>query len=219
MQAVIPILFLFLMMLQLPFGPVSQEKLKEETSPVKGWRSITHFAVPATRYSKTGNVIKAESLGSRSALFKDIEKTKKDYPVLSWKWKVSNVVRSAIETRKDRHDAAARVMVVVFEREKGFHWLRGTHEGPKIEYIWANRLPKGHIFDHPDEMECKIFVLESGEGKAGQWVSERRNLRKDFIEAFQASFAGVVAIGIQTDTDHSNEMVTAYYSEPMLKKK
>ena len=218
MQAVIPILFLFLMMLQLPFGPVSQEKLKEETSPVKGWRSITHFAVPATRYSKTGDVIKAESLGSRSSLFKDIEKTKKDYPVLSWKWKVSNVVRSAIETRKDRHDAAARVMVV-FEREKGFHWLRGTHEGPKIEYIWANRLPKGHIFDHPDEMECKIFVLEFGEGKAGQWVSERRNLRKDFMEAFQASFAGVVAIGIQTDTDHSNEMVTAYYSEPMLKKK
>jgi len=82
MQAVIPILFLFLMMLQLPFGPVSQEKLKEETSPVKGWRSITHFAVPATRYSKTGDVIKAESLGSCSALFKDIEKTKKDYPVL-----------------------------------------------------------------------------------------------------------------------------------------
>ena len=218
MQAVIPILFLFLMMLQLPFGPVSQEKLKEETSPVKGWRSITHFAVPATRYSKTGDVIKAESLGSRSALFNDIEKTKKDYPVLSWKWKVSNVVRSAIETRKDRHDAAARVMVV-FEREKGFHWLRGAHAGPRIEYIWANRLPRGHIFDHPDEMECKIFVLESGEGKAGQWVSERRNLRKDFIEAFQASFAGVVAIGIQTDTDHSNEMLTAYYSEPMLKKK
>ena len=218
MQAVVPILGLLLMMLQLPFGPASQEKLKEEASPVKGWRSITHFAVPSTRYSKTGGVIKAESLGSRSSLFKDIEKTKKDYPVLSWKWKVSNVVRSAIETRKDRHDAAARVMVV-FDREKGFHWLRGAHAGPRIEYIWANRLPKGHIFDHPDEMECKIFVLESGEGKAGQWVSERRNLRKDFMEAFQASFAGVVAIGIQTDTDHSNEMLTAYYSEPMLKKK
>jgi hypothetical protein len=30
---------------------------------------------------------------------------------------------------------------------------------------------------------------------------------------------GVLAIGIQTDTDHSNEMVTAYYSEPILRKK
>ena len=30
---------------------------------------------------------------------------------------------------------------------------------------------------------------------------------------------GVLAIGIQTNTDHSNEMVTTYYSEPILKKK
>ena len=30
---------------------------------------------------------------------------------------------------------------------------------------------------------------------------------------------GITAIGIQTDTDHSNESVTAYYSEPVLKKK
>jgi hypothetical protein len=29
----------------------------------------------------------------------------------------------------------------------------------------------------------------------------------------------VLAIGIQTDTDQSNEMVTAYYSDPLLRKK
>jgi len=29
----------------------------------------------------------------------------------------------------------------------------------------------------------------------------------------------VLSIGIQTDTDHSNEQVTAYYSEPILRKK
>jgi hypothetical protein len=46
-----------------------------------------------------------------------------------------------------------------------------------------------------------------------------RNLHKDFVEAFKTSPPGVIAIGIQTDTDQSNEMVTAYYSEPALKKK
>jgi hypothetical protein len=29
----------------------------------------------------------------------------------------------------------------------------------------------------------------------------------------------ILAIGIQTDTDHSNEMVTAYCSESILKRK
>ena len=215
---VIPILSLFLIFLQLPFDPLPQRKLEEEPSPVKGWRLITYFAVPSTRYAKTGGIIKAESLGTNSSLFKDIGNIEKDYPILSWKWKVSNVVRSAIETRKDRHDAAARVMVV-FERETSFNFVRGEPAGLRIEYIWANRLPKGHIFDHPGEKNCKIFILESGEGKVGQWVFEMRNLHKDFMQAFKTSPPGVIAIGIQTDTDQSNEMVTAYYSEPALKKK
>ena len=91
--------------------------------------------------------------------------------------------------------------------------------GLKIEYIWANRLPKGHVFDHPGEKYCKVFVLESGEGKTGQWVYEKRNLHKDYKTAFGTEPDGLLAIGIQTDTDQSNEMVTAYYSDPILKKK
>jgi hypothetical protein len=91
--------------------------------------------------------------------------------------------------------------------------------GFKIEYIWASHLPRGHIFDHPAEKYCKVFVLETGERKAGEWVFEKRNLLADYKKSFGTDPRGVLAIGIQTDTDHSNEMVTAYYSDPVLKKK
>jgi len=211
---------IILILLQLPFGPTPQEKPEEEPSPVKGWRVVKYFGVPPTQYSKAGKgIIKAESVGSRSSLLKKIGEKEKNFPILSWRWKVSNVVRSAIETKKDRFDSAARVMVF-FGSGGGFR-LFGSAEptGLKIEYIWATRLPKGHIFDHPGEKNCKIFVLESGEGKVGQWVYEARNIQKDFKTAFGIEFPGVLVIGIQTDTDHSNEMVTAYYSEPMLRKK
>ena len=210
----IPLVLVFLLV-QLPFGPQSEEKPEEEPSPVKGWRLVTYFAVPPTQYSKTGGIIRAESLGSRSSLFKDVEEKQRNYPVLSWKWKISNVVRSAIETRKDRHDAAARV-IVVFGKEKGFDFFGREPAGLRIQYIWASHLPMGRIFDHPAERDCKIFVLESGEEKAGQWVSERRNIHRDFKEAFHIDPPGVTAIGIQTDTDHSNEQVIAWYSEPTL---
>lgn len=210
----IPLALVFLLV-QLPFGPQSEEKPEEEPSPVKGWRLVTYFAVPPTQYSKTGGIIRAESLGSRSSLLKDVEEKQKNYPVLSWKWKISNVVRSAIETRKDRHDAAARV-IVVFGKEKGFDLFGREPAGLRIQYIWASHLPMGRIFDHPAERDCKIFVLESGEEKAGQWVSERRNIHRDFKEAFHIDPPGVTAIGIQTDTDHSNEQVIAWYSEPTL---
>jgi hypothetical protein len=215
----IPVIVI-LIFTQLPFGPSAPEKPEEEESPVKGWKLVKYFAVPPTQYSRAGKgIIKAESLGSRSSLFKDVEEKKKSYPILTWGWKISNVVRSAIETRKDRFDAAARVMVI-FGKEKGIGIFgMGEPSGLKIEYIWANRQPKGHIFDHPGEKSCKVFVLESGESKAGQWVYEERNIQKDFKTAFGTEPEGVLAIGIQTDTDQSNEGVTAYYSEPILKKK
>ena len=160
-------------------------------------------------------MIKAESLGTRSSLYRKAEEKEKGFPVLSWRWKISNVVRSAIETRKGRFDAAAK-MIVVFSKDRGFTVFGGDEpQGFRIEYLWASRLPKGQVFDHPGMKNCKVFVLESGEGKAGRWVDERRNLPKDFQTAFGIDFVPPFAIGIETDTDQSNEMVTAFYSEPL----
>jgi len=213
-------LSLILVFLQLPFGPQPTQKPEEEKSPVKGWWMVSYFATPPTQYSRAGKgIIKAESVGSRASLFKEVEEKKRDYSILSWKWKISNVVRSAIETRKDRFDAAARVMVV-FGKGGSFGLFRKAEPvGFRIEYIWASRLPESHVFEHPENKFCKVFVLESGEGKAGKWVYEERNLHKDYKKAFGTEPDGLLAIGIQTDTDHSNEMVTAYYSEPVLRKK
>jgi hypothetical protein len=215
----IPVIMI-LFLAQFPFGPSVPEKPQEEESPVKGWKSITYFAVPPTQYSRAGKgIIKAVSLGSRSSLFKDVKEKRRNDAILSWGWKISNVVRSAIETRKDRFDAAARV-IVVFRKERGFRMFGGGEPlGLKIEYIWASRLTRGHVFDHPEEKNCKVFVLESGGGKAGRWVYEKRNIRRDYKTAFGAEPSEVLAIGIETDTDQSNEMVTAYYSEPILRKK
>ena len=200
------LLGMILIFVQLPFGPSAPEKPEEEKSPVKGWWMVSYFAVPPTQYSRAGKgMIKAESLGTRSSLFKDVEEKKRKLPILSWRWKVSNVVRSAIETKKDRFDAAARV-IVVFGKGQAFRIFgRGEPSGPRIEYIWASHLPKGHIFDHPGKKYCKVFVLESGESKVGQWVNEERNISKDFKTAFGTDPDEVSAIGIETDTDHTNE--------------
>jgi hypothetical protein len=220
MKILLASLSLVFLLAQIPFFSQEPEKPKEEESPVKGWKMVSYFAVPPTQYSRAGkNIIKAESLGSRSSLFKDVDEKKRNDPILAWGWKISNVVRSAIETRKDRFDAAARVMVVFGKERTHGIFGRGGPVGLKIEYIWATRLPKGHVFDHPGEKNCKVFVLESGEGRVGQWVYFERNLHRDFKKAFGTEPPGVLAIGIQTDTDRSNEMVTAYYSEPVLKKR
>ncbi len=220
MKNLLILLSLILISAQLPFGDLKPKDPEEKKTPVKGWWMVSYFAIPPTQYSRAGKrIIKAFSLGSRSSLFREVEEKERNFRILSWGWKISNAVRSAIETKKDRFDAAARVMVI-FGREKGFKIFEGTEPpGLKIEYVWASHLPKGHLLDHPGEKNCKVLVLESGEEKTGQWVNERRNLHEDYRAAFGTECPGVLAIGIQTDTDHSNEMVTAYYSDPTLKRK
>ena len=209
--------FTFLQLL--PFGQTPPEPEKPE-SPVKGWWMVSYFAVAPTQYSLAGKgTIKAESLGTRSSLFKKVREKERDFPILSWRWKISNVVHSAIETRKDRFDTAARVMVI-FGTEDGFSFFGGgVPSGSRIEYIWGSRASAGQVFDHPGDKNCKIFVLESGDRRAGRWVEERRNIHKDFKTAFGEDPPKLVAMGIETDTDQSNEGVTAYYSDPRLTRK
>src|SRR4030042_1432907 len=118
-------LSLILVLVQLPFGDFGPKEPDEKKTPVKGWWMVSYLTVPPTQYSKAGKgIIKAESLGSRSSLFKEVGEKEKNFPDLSWRWKISNVVRSAIETKKDRFDVAARVMVI-FGKEKGFRIMGG----------------------------------------------------------------------------------------------
>ncbi len=208
---------------------------KEADGSPKGWKTVTYFNASPTSYQvvkyRGKYVLKAEGIGTASSLFKKVEAELNDYPIISWRWKISNVIRQAIETREDRNDSAARV-IVVFRTEPegippwyGLEYLvkkiirRNEPVGPRIEYIWGNRIQKGRMVDNPSVKHSKIIVMENGEKKANLWIWEKRNLLDDYRAAFGIEPKGILAIGIQTDTDQSNEGVTAYYGEVFLSKK
>ncbi len=207
---------------------------KEADGSPKGWKTVTYFNTSPTSYQvvkyRGGYVLKAEGIGTSSSLFKEAKAELKNYPIISWRWKISNVIRQAIETREDRNDSAARVIVVFrSEPEETPLWYgledlvkkimrRNEPFGPRIEYIWGNRIEKGQIIDNPSVKHSKVIVLESGEKKANLWIREKRNLLDDYRAAFGTNPEGILALGIQTDTDQSNEGVTAYYGDVFLRR-
>jgi hypothetical protein len=206
---------------------------KEADGSPKGWKTVTYFNTPSTSYQvvkyRGRYVLKAKGIGTSSCLFREVKAELKDYPIISWKWKISNVIRQAIETRKDRNDSAARV-IVVFQTGAdemppwyGLDYLisritrRNDPFGPRLDYIWGNRIEKGRILDNPSVKHSKVIVLESGERKTNRWIWEKRNLVDDYKAAFGTEPEGILAVGIQTDSDQSNEDVTAYYGEISLR--
>jgi hypothetical protein len=208
---------------------------EEADGSPKGWKTATYFNTSPTSYKavkyRGKYVLKAEGIGTSSSLFKKVKAELNDYPIITWRWKISNVIKQAIETREERNDSAARV-IVIFQSVPGEMppWYQienlikgiirgGEPLGPRIEYIWGNKIEKGRILDNPSAKYSKVIVLETGEKRANRWIREKRNLADDYKAAYGTDPNGIIALGIQTDTDQSNEGVTAYYGEISLSKK
>lgn len=212
-------------------------KIEEAQNSVpSGWNLITYFRTPPNEISlsKEGKrtILKMKSIGSASAVVKILEIDLKSFPVLVWRWKINRVPGMAIETKKDRNDSAARVRVI-FGKAKAesfklppeiLKYLKSQYfqgkvtepEGHKIDYIWGNRLAKGEIIDFPGSKNHKVVIVETGDKKTKQWIWEKRNLLEDYQKIFNESPLGLIGIVVATDTDQTNEGVTACYSSIVL---
>jgi hypothetical protein len=147
--------------------------------------------------------IKAISNSSASALLFKIDYDLKEYPVLSWQWKIDHVLKKGNALKKEGDDYAARVYVVF---PSILIWRTKA-----INYIWSSKLPKGESVPNPFTGNAIMIAIESGEENAGKWVNETRNVLQDYRNAFGKEPPKAGAIAIMTDTDNTGEAAIAWY--------
>ena len=99
--------------------------------------------------------VEALSRKACSALYNKMTYDLDKYPVLSWRWKaVAFPDISKAKTPKERDDYVARVYVI-------FPYMSFTFS-KFIEYIWAENIPAGTVFDSPYGSNVKMVVVHSG---------------------------------------------------------
>jgi hypothetical protein len=174
-------------------------------------------------------VLRAESKGSASGLFKDVVIDPKRYPLVEWGWKVERLPATANEREKNKDDCAARVYVIFKDPLPGAsafsklkHKLATTFSsivppGVTICYVWSNRLTRDQSIESPYTEWVRIVAVESGPGKVGEWVSEQRNVVEDFKRLFGKEPEQIVGVAVMTDMDQTGESVTAFYREIAFK--
>ena len=211
----------------------SQIEADADGLPV-GWKLLTFKNVQRhTRYSieREGDryAIKAESSASASGIYREVSIDPKEYPGISWRWKVDNLIEKADATKKSGDDYPVRLYITFkydpdqasfMERAKyGVHKFFFGRYPPKaaIVYIWDNRLSKGSIISSAYTDKAKMIVVESGPSLLGQWVQEERNVYQDYRQAFNADPPMIMGVAIMTDTDDTGETATAHYGEIVLK--
>lgn len=155
-------------------------------------------------------VLKAHSKGTASGLLKKITFKASEHPFLHWSWKVDHSLQREDIRKKSGDDFAARVYVV-FPRT--FFWRHRA-----INYVWAARMPKGASAPSPYTGNSVIIAVESGDDKAGTWVTEERNVYEDYRKAFGEEPPPAGAIAIMADTDDTKDEVTAWFGDITVSK-
>lgn len=151
-------------------------------------------------------VLRAGSRQSASALYRRVDVDLDKTPYLNWRWKVEDTLGELDEQMKAGDDFAARVYVVVSP-------LPFRLKPRSLNYVWASNTPAGGHWESPYSSNIVLVALQSGNGRAGQWVYEKRNVREDLQRYFGEGIRYVEAIAIMTDTDNSQSAVTAYYGD------
>lgn len=151
------------------------------------------------------NVLHARSENAASGLVFETDYDPQEFPVLSWRWKISKTISKGDSRSKAGDDYAARIYVIFP------HWF--FPKTKTLNYIWANQLPKDAIQKNVFTGNAVMIAVESGSQRAGQWVSEQRNLIEDYRQAFGEDPPKVGAIAIMTDTDNTGEAAVAWYGD------
>ena len=86
-----------------------------------------------------------------------------------------------------------------------------------INYVWDNRQPVGTVRPNAYTDRTRMWVLESGTARAGEWVTETRDLAADFRAAFGEAPPDLIGIAIATDTDNTGEHATAWFGDLVLR--
>lgn len=153
----------------------------------------------------TGNILKAQSHGAASALILEKKIDLKEFPVLSWRWKVENILVKGDARKKTGDDYAARIYVIFP------HWF--FPKTRTINYIWANKLPLGAMVPNPFTANAVMIAVETGEDHVGTWMLESRNVQADYRAVFGEEPPLVGAIAIMTDTDNTGGAAVAWYDD------
>jgi hypothetical protein len=153
-------------------------------------------------------VVKAHSNTSASGLIKKVKLDPKRFRYLKWSWKVAGIIPKGDERTKSGDDYAARVYVVFPGR---FFW-----QTKAINYIWANRLPKGESIPNAYTSNTQMVAVESGPGRVGQWLTEERDILADCRRLFGDEPTEIGAIAIMTDTDNTGAEAIAWYGDITL---
>ena len=150
--------------------------------------------------------LRADSNAAASGRYREVSVDLNKTPILNWTWKIKDLLTGNNERTRAGDDYPARVYVIF---SGGIRFWRTR----AINYVWSNHQPVGSRWSNAFTDQAHMIAIESGPERIGQWISERRDVRADYRQAFGEEPGRVDAVAIMTDTDNTGATATAWYGD------
>ena len=204
--------------------------------PPAAWKFATLPNKVATRFSIVdlagSRVLKVEADESYGNLVHTLHAKAGDHTALAWRWRVDKLVENADIKTRSGDDAAAKLCVFfAFDAaklpfgERARLTLANSATGETVPtetlcYVWDNKLPIDTSLVNAFTKRIRFIVLQSGTGKLGQWVTEKRDLSVDYQRLFGDESEGkipeIVGVAVSADADNTHGHGLAYFGDVSL---
>ncbi len=174
----------------------------------EGWQVKVNRGTPDIQVvdGPSGGVVRLKSRNSSFGIERGVDVDVEQYPILTWKWKVRELPANADFRHVRSDDQAAQLLVAFADRRI-------------LSYIWDTSAPKGIMQSASVIPLLHIYavVCRSGYGEADQWLSEGRNVAKDYEAAYGRNAPHVKGLRIQINTQHTATSAESYFSDVAFK--
>jgi len=125
-----------------------------------------------------------------------------EYPLLTWKWKVTQIPDGGDFRKRSADDQAAQLFMAFSNSNI-------------LVYIWDSSAPQGLTDDAwaPPFLTIKAIVVRSGRHETGKWLTETRNIYDDYRNLFGGEPPRIAGIRIQINSQHTDSSGESYFAD------
>jgi Protein of unknown function (DUF3047) len=171
-------------------------------------------------------VLEAVAEQGGSALHRKIRIDPYRHPMIEWRWQVPPRGPDASPfSEAARASAMARVSIAFHGDPQKLDLADRAHlrlakaltanglPYATLVYVWLRSAPAGMVLVSPYSDRVRLFVVESGDERVGQWINVRRNVVEDYRRAFGEDPGDIVAVGVMTDSGDDGSTRRAFYGD------
>jgi len=176
------------------------------------------------------NYLKIISNNSASGLLYVKKFHPREYPVVSWRWRVDSLIEDANGRIKSGDDYPVRIFILFAEDSSDYsfwHKLKNTafkivngyelpHSG--LIYVWSNSIQDVQFYENPYSEKLMIWVKQQGTDKTKNWISENVNILDDYLTAFGELPPNTATLAIMGDSDNTGTATLGFIDYIQIEK-